>query len=82
MHDRMFNNGNKLTGDNILAWAKKIDVDMPKFIKDMDSKETAAEVDRDVKEGDDIGVLGTPTGVSERQALQRRIDRRRFRQGD
>jgi protein-disulfide isomerase len=61
LHDRMFNNSNKLSRENILAWAKELNMDMPRFTKDLDAKETAAIVDRDVKEGDDIGVLGTPT---------------------
>jgi protein-disulfide isomerase len=61
MHDRMFNNSKKLTKENILAWAKEVNMDMPRFIKDVDSKEVAAAVDRDIKEADDIGVLGTPT---------------------
>jgi protein-disulfide isomerase len=61
LHDRMFSNSTKLTRDNILSWAKSLNMDMPRFIKDMDAKETEAIVDRDVKEADDIGVLGTPT---------------------
>src|SRR5271154_2880102 len=61
MHDRMFNNSNKLSREHILAWAQEFNMDMPRFTKDLDSKETAAVVDRDEKEGDDIGVLGTPT---------------------
>ena len=61
MHDRMFSNSKKLTRENILAWAKEVNMDMPRFIKDADSKEVAAAVDRDLKEADDIGVLGTPT---------------------
>jgi protein-disulfide isomerase len=61
MHDRMFSNGTKLTRENIIAWAKEFNLDMPRFLKDLDSKEVAAMVDRDIKEADDIGVLGTPT---------------------
>jgi protein-disulfide isomerase len=61
LHDRMFSNGNRLNRENILAWAKEINMDMTRFVKDLDSKETAAMVDRDTKEGDEIGVLGTPT---------------------
>ena len=61
LHDRMFSNGNKLSRENILAWAKELNMDMPRFVKDLDAKETAALVDRDIKEADDIGVLGTPT---------------------
>jgi protein-disulfide isomerase len=61
LHDRMFNNSTKLTRENILAWAKEMNMDMPRFTKDLDSKETQTLVERDIKEADDIGVLGTPT---------------------
>jgi protein-disulfide isomerase len=61
MHDKMFSNGNKLSRENILAWAKEVNMDMPKFVKDMDSRETEESVMRDVREADEIGVLGTPT---------------------
>jgi len=61
MHDKMFSNGKSLSRENIIAWAKQINLDMPRFLKDLDAKETQAAVDRDAKEGDDIGVLGTPT---------------------
>ena len=61
LHDRMFNNSNKLSREHILAWAQEVNMDMPRFIKDMDSKEVAAAVDRDLKEATDIEVLGTPT---------------------
>jgi protein-disulfide isomerase len=61
MHDKMFSNGNKLSRENILVWAKEVNMDMPKFVKDMDSRETEESVMRDVREADEIGVLGTPT---------------------
>lgn len=61
LHDRMFSNSNKLSRENILAWAKEFNMDMTRFVKDLDSKETTTVVERDIKEADDIGVLGTPT---------------------
>jgi protein-disulfide isomerase len=61
LHDLMFNNNSKLSKENIVAWAKQINMDMPKFLKDMDSKEVDENVIRDIKDGDDAGVLGTPT---------------------
>jgi protein-disulfide isomerase len=61
MHDKMFSNSNRLTRENILAWAKEFNMDMPKFTADLDSKETQAAVERGVKEADDIGIVGTPT---------------------
>jgi protein-disulfide isomerase len=61
MHDLLFANSNKLSRENILVWAKQVNLDLPKFTKDLDSKEIQTMVDREAKEGDDIGVLGTPT---------------------
>ena len=61
LHDLMFNNNNKLSRANILAWARQINMDMPKFEKDLDSKELIEIVNRDIRQGDDAGVLGTPT---------------------
>jgi hypothetical protein len=61
LHDLMFNNHDKLSRQNILAWAMRLNMDMAKFTKDMDSQETENIVLRNIAEGDDIGVLGTPT---------------------
>ncbi len=61
MHDAMFANGQKLTRENILNWAKLMQMDMPKFTKDLDSPQIKKAVAADVAEAEEIGVLGTPT---------------------
>jgi len=61
MHDRMFANHTKLTRENILSWAKEFGCNMPKFTADMDSAKTKAQVARDLQQGEEAGVEGTPT---------------------
>jgi protein-disulfide isomerase len=61
LHDRMFANHTKLTRENILAWAKEFGCNIPKFTADMDSAKTKAQVARDLQQGEDAGVEGTPT---------------------
>ncbi len=61
LHDRMFANHTKLTRENILAWAKEFGCNMPKFTADMDSAKTKAQIARDLKQGEEAGVEGTPS---------------------
>jgi protein-disulfide isomerase len=61
MHDLMFRNNEKLSQENILAWAKQIGLNMDKFNKDLESPAIAKALDSSIKEADEIGVLGTPT---------------------
>ena len=61
LHDKMFANYHSLSRANVLAWAKALGLDMPRFEKDMDSPLTRAVVERDTAEGDQAGVMGTPT---------------------
>ena len=60
MHDKLFSNFRKLTRENILAWAKELGLDMPKFTTDLDSPQLKSAVEKDVREGDQAGVTGTP----------------------
>ena len=61
LHDKMFANFRQLTRENILQWASEIGLDMQRFTADLDSGKYKAEVDREVQEGMDAGVNGTPT---------------------
>jgi len=61
LHDKMFANFRQLSRPNILTWAKGIGLDMPRFVKDMDSAEAKARVAKELQEGTDAGVSGTPT---------------------
>jgi protein-disulfide isomerase len=60
MHDKLFSNFRKLSRENILAWAKELGLDMPKFTTDLDSPELKAAVEKDIHEGEKAGVNGTP----------------------
>ncbi|MDQ6676421.1 MAG: thioredoxin domain-containing protein [Acidobacteriota bacterium] len=61
LHDRMFQNHDKLSRENILKWAREAGCDMAKFTADMDSAKTKEQISRDLKQGEEAGVEGTPT---------------------
>ena len=61
MHDKLFANFRKLSRENILAWAKELGLDLPKFTADLESPKLKAVVASDMKAGDEAGVSGTPS---------------------
>ncbi len=61
MHDRLYAQSRQISRMNVLNWAKELGMDMPKFVAALDSPAVKSQVDRDVQEGDRIGVQGTPT---------------------
>ena len=61
LHDKMFANFRRLNRDNVITWAKDLGLDMPRFLKDMDSAEVKARVTTEIQEGVYAGVAGTPT---------------------
>lgn len=61
LHDRMYAQSRQINRANILAWAKEFGLDIPKFTAALDAPATAQAVDRDLAEGQRIGVEGTPT---------------------
>ncbi len=61
MHDRLFANFRQLSRDNILRWAAESGLDVPRFTQDLDSGKYRARVDKEMREGMDAGVMGTPT---------------------
>jgi protein-disulfide isomerase len=78
LHDLMFKNNEKLSQDNILAWAKQIGLNMDKFTKDLDSPALKKAVERGVAEADEIGVLGTPTVFLNGQRYNGELDPAEF----
>lgn len=60
MHDKLFSNFRQLSRENILAWAKELGLDLPRFTADLDSPKLKAAVDKDIHEGERAGVNGTP----------------------
>ncbi len=61
MHDKLFANFRKLSRDNIFLWAKESGLDMEKFKVDLQSGRFRPAVEKDVKDGFEAGVQGTPT---------------------
>ena len=60
MHDRLFANSRHLNEAGILALAKDLGLDMNRFSADMKSEKIQAEINKDMKDGDQAGVYGTP----------------------
>ncbi|MEO8125487.1 MAG: thioredoxin domain-containing protein [Bryobacteraceae bacterium] len=61
MHDKLFANFRKLSRDNIFLWAKESGLEMEKFKADLQSGKFRPVVEKDVKDGFEAGVQGTPT---------------------
>src|SRR5262249_44541095 len=61
MHDRIFDRELPIGRADLLALARELDLDMAQFLRDLDSHEVRARVERDVSEGRTNGVTGTPT---------------------
>ncbi len=61
MHDAMFANRDNLSRPNLLSLAQKIGLNMKQFESDLNSTEVRETVIRDVQDGDNAGVQGTPT---------------------
>jgi protein-disulfide isomerase len=60
MHDLLFENQRQLGDAQYDAWAKEIGLDVARFDHDRASKDVKDRIDRDEKEGDQVGVSGTP----------------------
>jgi protein-disulfide isomerase len=61
LHDAMFADHTHLTRQNILAMAGKVGLDIKRFEQDWGSPAVKQAVARDQKDGDGVGVNGTPT---------------------
>jgi protein-disulfide isomerase len=61
MHDAMFAHRSELSRNTILALAKNVGLDMPRFQADLDSSAVKKIVTRDMADGDKAGVEGTPS---------------------
>jgi protein-disulfide isomerase len=61
LHDAMFANRDNLSRDNLVLLAKQAGLDTNRFQADIDSTEVRETVVRDVQDGNQAGVEGTPT---------------------
>lgn len=60
MHNKMFENQQKLSREDLDSYAKDLGLDMDKFKAALDNHTHKAEVDADDKVGTDLGISGTP----------------------
>ena len=74
MHDRIFANPRALTEANFIAWAKEFGMDTGRFASELTSHKYASAVQREVKEGLDAGVQGTPTVFLNGRPYRGRVD--------
>lgn len=61
LHDLMFANQRDLSRKSILGMAQQVGLDLKRFEEDIDSTETRETVVRDVQDGNQASVEGTPT---------------------
>ncbi len=60
LHDRMFENQDKLSYENFEKWAVEFGADKGKFKSCFDNDKFKDEIASDMKDGQDVGVQGTP----------------------
>ena len=60
-HDLLFKDYNRLNEQKIMEIAQKLNLDMVKFDKDRKDPGIGAIINRDLAEGNRVGVQGTPT---------------------
>jgi protein-disulfide isomerase len=61
MHDRLFEHQGAMKRDDLLQKARDLNLDMTRFVADLDSGHYRADVEADRAEGVRLGVNGTPT---------------------
>ena len=63
MHGILFNNQRNLYDDDLRAYASEIGLDAGKFSNCLEQKEYAEQIGKDLEEGKEMGVRGTPAFV-------------------
>src|SRR5262249_12618152 len=90
LHNKMFENQQKLAVDDLKVYAKSVGIDASKFDKCLDSGEKKAQVDEDQKAGSAAGVNGTPAffingifvnGAQPYETIKQTVDRELKRKG-
>jgi protein-disulfide isomerase len=61
LHDKMFANFRRLSRESIVKMAQETGLDMAKFNQDWQNAQYKTQIDREVEEGVNAGVSGTPT---------------------
>lgn len=62
-HDKLFENQKSLGTNNYKKWAADLDLDTKKFNECLDSKKYKDEISKDIADGEDVGVTGTPAFI-------------------
>ena len=88
-HDKLYENAPRATPDQLKAYAREVGLDLPAFEQCLASGKHRAAVQKDVEEGQRLGVTGTPsffingrqlTGAQPLEAFARAIDEELARQ--
>lgn len=61
MHDLIFANIRDLSRSTLMSYATELDMNLTKFVADMDSERVASMLNSDMAESERLGVNGTPT---------------------
>ncbi|MCD4761641.1 thioredoxin domain-containing protein [bacterium] len=61
LHDKLFINQGITTKEEILNLAEQSGTDIDRFVRCMDLKKYATEIEKDFNDGEELGVSGTPT---------------------
>jgi protein-disulfide isomerase len=79
MHDALFAGQDKLTREDLIAKAKQLGLNVPRFTKDLDSHRFKSQVDADRQEGNRLGVDGTPFFFINGHAISGALDLPEFK---
>jgi protein-disulfide isomerase len=61
MHDKLFENYNRLDGDHLIGYAEELELDMTRFDRAITGRIYVGRVREDLQSGFESGVKGTPT---------------------
>ena len=61
MHDLLFGNQHALGREDLLRYARQLNLDMERFQADLDNDQSAKALESDRREAEQLGVSGTPT---------------------
>jgi len=61
MHLLLLDRSPKLDRESLIAYAKELKLDVPRFTKDLDTMRHNPEIDRDLKLGEALDLYNTPT---------------------
>ena len=61
MHDKMYANFRAISQEKVFEWGKEIGLDLVRFTMDLKSGKYKAAVEKELAQGEQAGVLGTPT---------------------